>query len=93
MIKPTFTDVNNVKIKCSITTDAENPHLLVSEISEDGTLTPILEMNVYDTKFMQNACDVYLKQAASVKLTGSLAGLSPDEMKDQFDYEGDPKNL
>lgn len=93
MLKPTFTDVNGVKVKCSITTDSETPHLIVSTMEEDGTLTPLLEMNVYDTKYMQNACDVFLKQAASAKLTASLAGLSPDEMKEQFDYEGDPTNL
>ncbi len=92
MIKPTFTDVNGVKIKCSMTTDSDKPHLLVSRMEDDGSLTPILEMNVYDSKYMANACEIYLKQAASANLTGSMAGLSPDEMAEQFGYEGDPTN-
>ena len=92
MIKPTFTDVNGVKIKCSMTTDSDKPHLLVSRMEDDGSLTPILEMNVYDSKYMANACEIYLKQAASANLQGSMAGLSPDEMAEQFGYEGDPTN-
>lgn len=92
MVKPTFTDVNGVKVKCSMTADHEQPHLLVSRIEEDGALTPILEMNVYDSKYMANACEVFLKQATSAKMTASQAGLSPDEMAEQFGYEGDPTN-
>lgn len=92
MIKPTFTDVNGIKIKCSMTTDTDQPHLLVSRMDDDGSLTPILEMNVYDSKYMANACETYLKQATAVKMTASMAGLSPDEMAEQFGYEGDPTN-
>lgn len=92
MIKPTFTDVNGIKIKASVTTDSERPHLLISRMEEDGSLVPMLEMNVYDSKYMAFACEMYLKQAAASNLTGSLAGLSPDEMAEQFGYEGDPTN-
>lgn len=37
MIKPTFTDVDGVKIKCSMTTDSDKPHLLVARMEDDGS--------------------------------------------------------
>lgn len=84
MIKPTFTDVNGVKVKCSITSDEEFPHLLISVMGDDGTMTPLLELNAYDSKYLASACDNYLKHATALNFTGSLAGLSPDEADDQF---------
>ncbi|WP_295626614.1 hypothetical protein [uncultured Corynebacterium sp.] len=88
MHKPTFTDVNGVKIVCRVTEDPESPHLVVSTLADDGTLTPIMELNNHDAKYLGNACDVYLKQSWSKWYGGSLADMSPDAMEDVFGADG-----
>ena len=92
VLKPTFTDVNAVKVVCQGTNDAESPHLVVSALQEDGTLKRVMELNNYNTKYMGNACDVYLKQSwANRYKAGSLSALSPEEMSGAFGAEGTPR--
>lgn len=92
VLKPTFTDVNAVKVVCQGTNDAESPHLVVSALQEDGTLKRVMELNNYYTKYMGNACDVYLKQSWANRYTaGSLSALSPEEMSGAFGAEGTPR--
>lgn len=92
VLKPTFTDVNAVKVVCQGTNDAESPHLVVSALQEDGTLKRVMELNNYYTNYMGNACDVYLKQSWANRYTaGSLSALSPEEMSGAFGAEGNPR--
>ncbi|MFD5869354.1 hypothetical protein ACFWGD_12215 [Corynebacterium sp. NPDC060344] len=90
MLKPTFTDVNGVKFVCQVTNDAESPHLVVSQLQEDGSLKPVMVLNNYDAKHMGNACDVYLKQSWANRYTaGSLSALSAEEMSGAFGADMD----
>lgn len=83
--KPTFTDVNGVKFVCRITEDAETPHLVVSELSDDGAMEPVMVLNSYDATYLGRACETYLKQSLAERFTaGTLSALTEEQMRGTF---------
>ena len=84
--KPLFTDVNRVEVVTNVVTGEKGPVLSLDRIEEDGTLSNILLLNIYDAKHLSEACTRYLGQSFIANFDGFTSGLSA---KDHEDIHGD----
>ncbi|MEZ2122486.1 MULTISPECIES: hypothetical protein [unclassified Corynebacterium] len=84
--KPLFTDVRRVPVVANIVSGERGPVLSLDKVEEDGTLTSLLLLNVYDAKQLSEACTKYLGESFIANFEGFTSGLS---VKDHQEIHGD----
>lgn len=87
--KPSFTDVDKVKVVCRVDDRDGHRLLFVDELTDDGHLRPILALNKFDASQLGAACNLYMQEIIAHQFNEVAGMMTSKDRTDLFADDDD----
>ncbi|PRQ11011.1 hypothetical protein C1Y63_08420 [Corynebacterium sp. 13CS0277] len=86
-VKPTFTDINGIKVVCTLADQNDFEYLEIDKLLDDGTKERLLTLNMYDAKKLFGACEMFMARTIAKNFSNMNGQLTPNDRNSMLDDE------
>lgn len=84
-VQPTFTDINGIKVVCTLADLNDFEYLEIDKLNEDGSKERLLTLNMYDAKKLFGACEMFMARTIAKNFSNMNGQLTPTDRDSLFD--------